>query len=86
MQPGGELLMASDGLFDQLACQAREAGGFVELLGRSPDGSALFDAVERTLQEALQHHSQTDDISLVAVRRPGEAAPERPVANDLGGP
>jgi serine phosphatase RsbU (regulator of sigma subunit) len=62
---GDELLLATDGLFDQLA------GGGMERV-RSPGRPAdLFEAVEVALRDSLAGTPQADDIAaVVASRRP----------------
>jgi hypothetical protein len=60
---GDELLLGSDGLFDQLALSERRADALEAL-----NGSSLLEAVRGALREALRDQPQRDDISAVAVR------------------
>jgi len=65
LQPDDELILGTDGLFDQLAF----------LLGRDvPDlrqleGAGLFERLQQLLQTALRQKGQSDDITVVALRR-----------------
>lgn len=63
---GDELLLGTDGLFDQVeAILARDLG---EHLSGAP---GLFRAMERLLRDALERHPQKDDITLVLLRKRG---------------
>jgi serine phosphatase RsbU (regulator of sigma subunit) len=65
LQPDDELVLGTDGLFDQLAAE----------LGRDLEGvrrlkaTNLFDRLEQLLRSALQQKAQADDITVVALRR-----------------
>jgi hypothetical protein len=64
--PGDELVLATDGVYDQL----EDLGGIGNLAGegQAPRGS-LFEAVRAWLERALQSGPQKDDITLVLLRR-----------------
>jgi serine phosphatase RsbU (regulator of sigma subunit) len=61
---GDELVLATDGLFDQLAMLAEPT---LQVL--RPGEGSLLDQVQQQLVEALRAHEQKDDITLVALRR-----------------
>jgi hypothetical protein len=61
---GDELLLATDGVFDQL----EDDGGPDVVLEPNPDES-LFDNVRELLERSLQRGPQRDDITMVLVRR-----------------
>jgi hypothetical protein len=63
---GDEMLLGTDGVFDQLADLGPAP---TEFLVR--DGATLLDAVERLLRRALQQGPQKDDITMVLLRRLG---------------
>jgi hypothetical protein len=89
LEHGDELLLGSDGLFDQLSGEGGDE--VVELLGPLPQAATLFDAVRRRLEEALMRGPQKDDITMVLLRRRGRvqgAAAGRPRAASAarGGP
>jgi hypothetical protein len=66
---GDELVMASDGLFDQVQAW-RPAADFVANLDACGDGSVcLFDVVRQVLHQAVQACAQVDDITVVALQR-----------------
>jgi hypothetical protein len=67
--PGDELILATDGAFDQL-----EDHGGIDSFARKASGASLFDAFRDRLEESLQHGPQKDDVTLVMVRR-REASP-----------
>ena len=62
---GDELLLATDGFFDQLA-DARET---VPVLQQVPAFRLLFDHVRDLLQKVMAAEPQKDDITLVFLRR-----------------
>jgi hypothetical protein len=72
---GDELLLGSDGLFDQLALSGRLGEAGVAAL---PDGS-LLGGVRRAVYAALRESPQRDDISAVALRRRARAEHEEAV-------
>jgi serine phosphatase RsbU (regulator of sigma subunit) len=67
LEEGGELLLATDGLFDQL----HELGPSerAEWLGRIGGGGCLFERVRELLRQALARAPQKDDITMVLLRR-----------------
>lgn len=86
LEDGDELLLATDGLFDQL--HEHSAIDVVERLGSLAGGSSLFERMRALLQQALEHTEQKDDITMVLVRRHGrvaEVAAARP-HEDLSSP
>jgi serine phosphatase RsbU (regulator of sigma subunit) len=60
---GDELMLATDGMFGQLAVV-----GFERVHTLCRDG-ALFDAVASALRDALAHEPQSDDIAAVVASR-----------------
>jgi hypothetical protein len=89
LEQGDELLLGSDGLFDQLGEQHSDE--VVELLGPLPHTAPLFESVRRLVEEALARGPQRDDITMVLLRRRSRvegAAPGRPWAASAarGGP
>ncbi len=68
---GDELLLASDGVFDQLA-----DGGGAEALALPRGALTLFDALREQLRAALADGPQKDDITMVLLRRRGRAEGE----------
>jgi serine phosphatase RsbU (regulator of sigma subunit) len=69
---GDELLLGSDGLYDQLI--AHLGGEVEEHLGSSAGQATLFEAVHRLLGQALQREPQKDDITMVLLRRRDRSA------------
>ena len=73
---GDEILLATDGVFDQLAAEGAVLGAGLpeELAGPGP----LLQRVRALLDRALERAPQKDDITLVLIRRrasgPGEVA------------
>jgi serine phosphatase RsbU (regulator of sigma subunit) len=67
LEGGDELLLATDGLFDQLHEQGE--ADIVELLGRVSGERGLFGRVRDLLGQALERASQKDDITIVFLRR-----------------
>jgi serine phosphatase RsbU (regulator of sigma subunit) len=70
LQEGGELVLATDGLFDQLH-EYRPVDGIDSLIRGEGD---LFERVCDLLQQALKQTTQKDDITVVRVIR--RAAPD----------
>jgi serine phosphatase RsbU (regulator of sigma subunit) len=65
LEPGDELVLATDGLFDQLADHpGDEPGAWLQT-----SGNGVFEQVKEQLHEALRQQSQKDDITVVALRR-----------------
>jgi serine phosphatase RsbU (regulator of sigma subunit) len=85
---GDELLLATDGLYDQLD----DAGADVaDLLTRTSGTDTLLDDARRLLREALRRTPQKDDITMVLLCRrarvedgPAAAAPGPPLRNGTG--
>jgi hypothetical protein len=89
LEDGDELLLGSDGLFDQLSDQHGDE--VVERLGPLPQTATLFEAVRQLVEEALARAPQRDDITMVLLRRRSRvegAAAGRPRAASAarGGP
>jgi hypothetical protein len=71
LEDGDELLLSTDGVFDQLADLGPRPA---ELLAEVHEGT-LFEAVERLLRQALELAPQKDDITMILLRRQAPAAP-----------
>ena len=69
LQDGDELLLASDGVFDQLIDYEGSSAGLARLVGEALGTGSLLDAVRDVLQQALRAGPQKDDITLVLCRR-----------------
>ena len=67
LQDGDELLLATDGLFDQL--HEDSPVDVVERLGRRDGSAGLFERVRDLLEQALKQTAQKDDITMVRVLR-----------------
>lgn len=86
---GDEILIATDGVFDQLTEHDTEA--VWELKGSAVGAAGLFDSVHRLLHEALANRPQKDDITMVLLRRrpvpapPGESEGAAPSHSPPGG-
>jgi hypothetical protein len=73
LDDGDELLLGSDGVFDQLADRGEAA--VVEHLGRTAQGGTLIEGVRDLLHKSLASGPQKDDITAVLLlRRPRPAA------------
>lgn len=66
LEGGDELLLGSDGAFDQLVDRLDD---LPESLGGLPRQTSLFEAARDALLRALEHVPQRDDITLVLLRR-----------------
>jgi serine phosphatase RsbU (regulator of sigma subunit) len=66
---GDELMLATDGLFDQLRWTRRGTTDLATLLAPLHGQAPLLEGVQRALHSALQEHLQVDDITAVALRR-----------------
>jgi hypothetical protein len=69
LEEGDELLLCTDGVYDQLEEQgipATEVAGHLHDLG---NGGTLFDAIYRVLEESLRQRPQADDITMILLRR-----------------
>ncbi len=78
LEQGDELLLGTDGMFDQLASQP---GHELSDLGPTA-GTGVFEQVTQLLREALRRHDQKDDITVVGLRR---LAPKSDSANSNHG-
>jgi hypothetical protein len=67
LEEGDELLLATDGLFDQL--HEHGASNVVQHLARSAAAERLFERVRRLLDQALQRTPQKDDITIIFLQR-----------------
>jgi serine phosphatase RsbU (regulator of sigma subunit) len=74
LQPGDELLIASDGVFDQLIEHAGSSAGLAPLVSEALGTGSLLDAVRSLLDRALRARPQKDDITLVQCRRDSREA------------
>ncbi len=79
---GDELLLGTDGFFDQLAALGEPVPGDLQ---RPSSFRPLFDHARDLLQRALKAAPQVDDITLVLLRRRAEED-ERTVAVPFPGP
>ena len=70
MPRGSEILLASDGLYDQTIGETRLGKVIVEEVTPRVHGCSLHDAVVSLVERALQHEPQLDDISIITVRNP----------------
>jgi hypothetical protein len=81
--PGDEILLATDGVFDQLD----EAGGAEAVTATAVPGRAtLFGLVSELLERSLARGPQKDDITMILLRRrwPGHPGPGGPTTNGAG--
>jgi hypothetical protein len=69
LSPRDELMLGSDGLFDQLLNLSSLPETWSDLFAGGNGLDSLFDAVNRVLQEALREQPQIDDITMILVRR-----------------
>src|SRR5262249_20183252 len=76
LSSGDELLLASDGLFDQIGYPCGTSGPLPRVFADGKGSATLFDAVHQVLQEALQKHPQEDDITMITVRKVDTMASE----------
>jgi hypothetical protein len=77
LEHGDELLMATDGLFDQPYDTEQRLGARLEELVRKPSGvdMSLHEIVLKILQITLRRSAQFDDIMVVTVRHRRTATP-----------
>jgi serine phosphatase RsbU (regulator of sigma subunit) len=70
---GDELLLATDGVFDQL----EDHGGTEAVTQAQPPPGRLFEVVRELLERSLANEPQKDDITMVLLRRrqPSEDSP-----------
>ncbi len=84
LDDGDELLLATDGVFDQLEDSGND--------GTFPAGltGGLFDSMRRQIEQSLAHGPQKDDITMVLLRRrapreqPARTIPIRQIASSNG--
>jgi hypothetical protein len=67
LEEGDELLLATDGLYDQL--HEHGSPNVVECLGQLGEDTGLFECVRQLLHQTLERTPQRDDITLVFLRR-----------------
>lgn len=65
LSEGEEVLLASDGLFDQMEA----AHAALDWASVAVNSDGLFNAVRRLLEQALRRHPQKDDITAILLRR-----------------
>ncbi len=66
LKPGDELVLATDGVFDQLD----DAGGAEAIASRVINRrGALFQAIREAIESSLQNGEQKDDMTMVLLRR-----------------
>jgi len=69
LEADDELLMGTDGLFDQLTCHTSERADTDGLTSRMSGRATLFADMKRILDEALKETPQADDITMVSMQR-----------------
>jgi hypothetical protein len=69
LSPGDELLLGSDGLFDQLTDHGRVRDAFSGLSAGAGPRDTLFQLARAALEHALRQRPQQDDITLFTARR-----------------
>ncbi|HKB35563.1 MAG TPA: SpoIIE family protein phosphatase, partial [Gemmataceae bacterium] len=66
---GDELLIGTDGAFDQLIDYEGSSAGLTDLIDGSLGTGDVLGAMQGMLERALQERPQKDDITLVMMRR-----------------
>jgi serine phosphatase RsbU (regulator of sigma subunit) len=66
---GDELLLASDGLFDQMAYSGGLADPLANPFADRNESITLYEAVRQVLEEALRQQPQRDDITMIVLQR-----------------
>jgi sigma-B regulation protein RsbU (phosphoserine phosphatase) len=69
LEAGDEVLLGTDGVFDQLIDYEGPGGDLTRLIEDSLHRGSLLDAVKDVLNRALRAGAQKDDITVVYVRR-----------------
>jgi serine phosphatase RsbU (regulator of sigma subunit) len=69
LKAGDELLLGTDGVFDQLLDYVGSGKDLVPVVAAAIRERGLSDAVEEVLQLALKTEPQKDDITVVTIRR-----------------
>jgi serine phosphatase RsbU (regulator of sigma subunit) len=69
LEAGDELLLGSDGIFDQLIEYGGRDSDLVQVVFEAMTQGGLLDAVNDILDRALRQYPQKDDITIVSVRR-----------------
>jgi hypothetical protein len=74
LEPGDELLLGSDGVFDQFS--DNDGAEVTDVLSAVPQSRTLLDELQLRLRERLRQVPQKDDITMVLLRRrePAEQA------------
>ena len=69
LEIGDEVVMGSDGLFEQFATRRPLTDLVNHLISGSENACGLFDLLSGVLHEALRESGQQDDITMVLLRR-----------------
>ena len=87
LDEGDELVLATDGLYEQLCGHAGTMDGCLGRLAGHGRSLPIFESVRAALYEALEAGPQHDDITVVVVRRQAVAAlgEALPAANAVPG-
>jgi hypothetical protein len=71
LQEGDELMLGTDGVFDQLADYGGPNRDLAQLVAAALGRGSLLEAVREVLNRALRSQPQMDDITVVTIRRRG---------------
>jgi hypothetical protein len=71
LSEGDELVLATDGVFDQLD----DEGGHDAIRKAWREGRSVFDVVRSLIERSLAHSAQKDDITLVTLEKQGGRPP-----------
>ncbi len=71
LEVGDELLLGTDGIFDQLIDHGGPGCDVVDVIRRGLERGGLLESTRAALEQALSVAPQKDDITIVAVRRRG---------------
>jgi len=69
LDEGDELIIGTDGAFDQLIDYEGSSAGLTDLIDGSLGTGDVLGTMQEMLQRALREHPQKDDITLVMMRR-----------------
>jgi serine phosphatase RsbU (regulator of sigma subunit) len=69
LDPGDELLLGTDGIFDQLLDHVGADADLAQIVSGSLAGGGMLAAVQQLLTLALAARPQKDDITVVAIQR-----------------
>jgi serine phosphatase RsbU (regulator of sigma subunit) len=74
LEPGDELLMGTDGIFDQILDHVGPGADLAQLVEGSLGEGGLLEAAQAVLRRALSARPQKDDITVVTIQRRSNAA------------